>query len=54
MKPVTVSVDVPQQRREVFDYIDVLGNHERFTDHFLLDWQVSGRPPVWAPGRGCA
>jgi hypothetical protein len=42
MKPVTVSVDVPQQRREVFDYIDVLGNHERFTDHFLLDWQVSG------------
>jgi hypothetical protein len=42
MKPVSVSVEVPQSRQEVYDYLDVLGNHERFTDHFLLDWQVSG------------
>jgi len=42
LKPVTVSVDVPQSRQEVWDYLDVLGNHEQFTDHFLLDWQVSG------------
>ena len=42
MKPVSVSVEVPQSRPEVYDFLDVLGNHERFTDHFLLDWQVSG------------
>lgn len=42
MKPVTASVDVPQSRQEVYDYLDVLGNHERFTDHFLVDWEVSG------------
>jgi hypothetical protein len=42
LKPVSVSVDVPQSRQEVWDYLDVLGNHEQFTDHFLLDWQVSG------------
>jgi hypothetical protein len=46
MKPVSVSIDVPQSPERVYDYIDVLGNHERFTDHFLLDWQVSG------PSRG--
>ena len=42
MKPVMVSIDVPQSPERVYEYIDVLGNHERFTDHFLLDWQVSG------------
>ena len=42
MKPVRVSVEVPQSRQEVFDFLDVLGNHEQFTDHFLLDWQVFG------------
>jgi uncharacterized protein YndB with AHSA1/START domain len=42
VKPVTVSVDVPQSREEVFDYLDVLGNHEGFTDHFLVDWETSG------------
>jgi len=46
MKPVTVSIDVPQQREQVFDFLDVLANHEAFTDHFLLDWEVSG------PSRG--
>jgi hypothetical protein len=42
MKPVSVSVEVPQSRQQVYDLLDVLGNHEQFTDHFLLDWQVSG------------
>jgi len=42
MKPVTVSADVPQPREQVYDYIDVLANHEGFTDHFLVDWVVSG------------
>jgi hypothetical protein len=46
MKPVSVSIEVPQSPERVYDYIDMLGNHERFTDHFLLDWEVSG------PSRG--
>src|SRR3954452_3862213 len=40
--PVTVSVDVPQPRSEVSAFIDVLANHESFTDHMLTDWRVSG------------
>lgn len=42
MKPITVSVDVRQGREEVYDFLDVLGNHEQFTDHFLIDWELSG------------
>lgn len=42
MKPVTVSIEVPQPREQVYDFLDVLGNHERFTDHFLVDWELSG------------
>jgi hypothetical protein len=42
MKPVTATVTVPQPREEVFDYLDVLANHEAFTDHFLVDWELSG------------
>jgi Polyketide cyclase / dehydrase and lipid transport len=39
---VTVTVDVPQPRRDVFAFLDVMANHERFTDHMLTDWRVSG------------
>jgi polyketide cyclase/dehydrase/lipid transport protein len=39
---VTDSIEVPQPRERVYDYLDVLGNHEEFTDHFLVDWEVSG------------
>ena len=42
MKPVTATVTVLQPREEVFDFLDVLANHERFTDHFLVDWELSG------------
>ena len=42
MKPVSVSIEVPQPREEVYDYLDVLGNHCSFTDHFLVDWSLSG------------
>ena len=42
MKPVRVSTIVPQSREEVFDAIDVLADHEAFTDHFLVDWETSG------------
>jgi hypothetical protein len=52
MKPVTARVTVPQPRTEVFDFLDVLANHEGFTDHFLVDWEVSGpRSGVGAKAR---
>jgi hypothetical protein len=42
MKPVTVAIEVPQSPEKVYDFLDVLGNHEQFTDHFLIDWELSG------------
>ena len=42
MKPITVSTVVDRPREEVYEYLDVLANHEAFTDHFLTDWTVSG------------
>jgi Polyketide cyclase / dehydrase and lipid transport len=42
MKAVTATVTVPQPRDEVFEFLDVLANHEQFTDHFLVDWELSG------------
>ena len=42
MKPVTVSAEVPKPREEVYEFLDVLANHEQFTDHFMVDWQLSG------------
>jgi len=42
MKPITVSTVVDRPREEVYEYLDVLANHEAFTDHFLTDWSVSG------------
>jgi uncharacterized membrane protein len=42
MDPVTVSVDVARPRREVFEFLDVLSNHESFMDHLFTDWQFSG------------
>lgn len=46
MKPVTVRVAVPNGREQVYRYLDVLANHEAFTDHMLVDWDCSG------PGSG--
>jgi carbon monoxide dehydrogenase subunit G len=42
--PITVSIDVPQPRADVFDFLDVMANHEPFTDHMLVDWSYSGPP----------
>jgi carbon monoxide dehydrogenase subunit G len=42
MKPVRVTTDVPQPREEVYDFLDVMANHEPFTNHMLLDWAYSG------------
>ena len=41
---MTVSIDVPQPRADVFAFLDVMANHEQFTDHMLTDWRVSGPP----------
>jgi len=41
-QPVTVSIDVPQPRPDVFAHLDVMANHEAFTDHMLTNWRVSG------------
>ncbi|MDJ1137969.1 SRPBCC family protein [Streptomyces iconiensis] len=46
MKPVTVSTDVPQTPEQVYDFLDVMAHHERFTNHYLTGWRYSG------PGRG--
>ena len=42
MKNVTVSVDVPNSPHEVYEFLEVLGNHESFMDHFMVDWELSG------------
>jgi carbon monoxide dehydrogenase subunit G len=42
MKPVRVTIDVPHPRQEVFDFLDVMSNHEPFTNHMLQDWKYSG------------
>ena len=42
MKPTTVSVDVPKPPQEVYDFLEVLANHESFMDHFMVDWELSG------------
>lgn len=55
MKPVTVSIEVPEPAEQVFDHLAVLANHEAFLDHFLVDWEFSGpRRGVGAKGEARA
>jgi ribosome-associated toxin RatA of RatAB toxin-antitoxin module len=42
MKPVTVEATVAKPPSEVFEFLDALANHERFLDHYLVDWELSG------------
>jgi Polyketide cyclase / dehydrase and lipid transport len=42
VKPVTVSVEVPNSVHQVYEFLDVLGNHESFMDHFMVEWELSG------------
>lgn len=42
MKPVTVSVEVPSPPHQVYEFLEELGNHESFMDHFMVDWELSG------------
>ena len=44
MRPLTVSTDIPRPREELYDYLDVLANHEQFTDHMMRNWRLSGPP----------
>lgn len=43
-KPVTVSIDLPQPRSSVYEFLDLMANHEAFNDHLMTDWQLSGPP----------
>jgi uncharacterized protein YndB with AHSA1/START domain len=40
--PVTVSVEVGRPRQEVFDYVDVLANHERWMGLLYKNWTFEG------------
>jgi carbon monoxide dehydrogenase subunit G len=60
MNPVEVTIEVPYAREDVFDYLDVMANHEPFTNHILREWEYSGpdrgvgskaRIKVYAAGR---
>jgi hypothetical protein len=42
VKSVTVSVEVPKPPHQVYEFLEVLGNHESFMDHFMVDWELSG------------
>jgi uncharacterized protein YndB with AHSA1/START domain len=41
-EPVTVSVEVARPREEVFDYVTVAANHEKWMDHLFKDWSFDG------------
>jgi len=44
MEPVQVTIDVPHNRDDVYDFLDVMANHEPFTDHMMRDWSFDGPP----------
>ena len=44
MRPVQVSIDVPRSREDVYDFLDVMANHEPFTNHMMRDWTFGGPP----------
>ncbi|WP_235617292.1 SRPBCC family protein [Streptomyces thermolilacinus] len=37
-----MSIDVPQTPQQVYDFLDVMAHHQRFTDHYLTRWRYSG------------
>src|ERR1700760_2310700 len=42
MKPVRVTINTSQPPEYVYDFLDVMANHEPFTNHILHDWEYSG------------
>jgi hypothetical protein len=55
MSSITVSTTIDRSPAEVYELLGDLANHEQFTDHFLVDWQMtrsdSGRVVALAPLR---
>ena len=49
MDPVTVSILISAPREQVFDYLQDIANHPEFTDHYLVDWNLTREDSV---GRG--
>jgi hypothetical protein len=42
MRPIRVTTTVPYPPESVYDFLDVMAHHERFTNHMLEDWECSG------------
>ena len=42
MLPVTVTATTTRPVGEVYDFLDVLANHEPFVDHLFTEWSFSG------------
>jgi hypothetical protein len=42
VKPVTVSATVPKSSQDVYEFLEVLANHELFMDRMFIDWRFSG------------
>ncbi len=42
MRPIKVSINVPHAREYVYDFLDVLANHEQFTHHMMRNWRLEG------------
>src|SRR5947208_2473271 len=42
MRSVRVTTNVPYPPEQVYDFLDVMANHEPFTNHMLQDWEYSG------------
>jgi Polyketide cyclase / dehydrase and lipid transport len=42
MNPIEVSINVPQSREAVYDFLDSMPHHELFTDHMMRDWRYEG------------
>ena len=49
MDPVSVSIVVSAPREQVFEYLQDIANHSEFTDHYLVDWNLTRIDSV---GRG--
>lgn len=42
MKPIHISIYVPDPRSDVYEFLSVLARHELFTDHMLHGWRCGG------------
>ena len=42
LQPVEVATEVEAPVGDVYEHLLTLANHERFTDHMLVDWRLEG------------